>query len=158
MKVIFVICFLSISLLLKAQDVWVHENINAYVHTTVRGYIEIRDQAYYERLDKTYKDHIGLYNKAMDYYLDGDFESAYFYFNEVLSGSYFKNISRTDKLYQNKIFYTFMSIIRMKNPPNEVRDCWQLVNDVCDPERKRIAKQEFTKYKHRRMAISNRDI
>ena len=157
MKNLILLSFLAISIISKAQ-ITVNENIYAYVRTNVSGYIEVRDQAYYERLDQVYKDHIEFYNKAMKYYLDSvDFESAYFYFNKAFSGRFFKNkIQPEDELYQNKVFYTFMSIIRMKNPPNEVRNCWQLVNDVCDPARKRIAKEEFAKYKRRRMGIAEK--
>jgi Ca2+-binding EF-hand superfamily protein len=118
------------------------------------GFIEIQDQAYFDQMDniskQLYEEHIGYYNKAVDYYNLNNFENAYFYFNKAFRQSMFSKVKIKvgNDIFQNKAFYTFMSIIRIKKAKSgDVRNAWQLVDDVCDPNRKQVAEEYYKKWK-----------
>lgn len=127
------------------------------VFNNVTGFIEIRDQAYFDRLDKTvqslYVEHMGFYNKALNYYDSGQYDMAYFYFNKSFQFGYFSKLKvrPDDEIVQNKAVYTLKSIMRVKDhTPRQVQNAKELVDDHCDPERKEIAYADYNKWKKNR--------
>lgn len=136
------------------ENVRVNSTSTVTTFNHVSGYIEVHDQAYFDRLDhitqQLYKENMEYYNKGLDFYNAKDYESAYFYFNKAFRQGFFSRVKlRPDnEVFQNKALYQLLSILKTHHPNRgDVQDAWELVNDECDPARKKIAVEEYYNYK-----------
>lgn len=139
----------------------VNENIRTTSTVTtfnyVTGYIEIHDQAYFDRLDQItqniYIENMGYYNKGLDAYNAKDYESAYFYFHKAFYRGFLSRtkVSPDNEVLQNKALYRLLSIVKTANPDRgDVQDAVELVNDECDPTRKKTAREAYNEWKNKR--------
>ena len=156
-KIIFTLALILFSYPLFSQIVTgtTYSNVTVTTYNNITGYIEIRDRDYFDRLDKItqdlYIEHMDYYNKAWDFYQKGeDFESAYFYFNKSFNFNWYSQVKVVpdDEIMQNKALYTLLSILKVENArKDDVVNARELVDDKCDPERKRIAYEAYNSRK-----------